>query len=184
MHSVEGGSVCESPNCKQPTTEQVQRAQQFTATFQKKRKLPYFFSTFPSSLFIRSPIPTNQMSLQWTVTCFSFRGKMHPRHSRLSSPPLTPLSTCISSQWGGSQGGNYSVIQKWSGEKMPSFFTDHQHHWERGTQSGHLVLVVRIWNSFNFLSRAGGDWGRFIHGGQRRHNCLVMSFLIVMQKKT
>lgn len=50
--------VCESPNCKQPTTEQVQRA-----TIHRK-KGTFFSPTFPSSLFFHSLVPTNQMVLQ------------------------------------------------------------------------------------------------------------------------
>lgn len=67
--------------------------QQFTAKYQKD----------PSSLFFRSPVPTNQMALQWTVTCFSFGGKCTPGIPVSPSTPTTSNSTLymhfISVRW-------------------------------------------------------------------------------------
>lgn len=93
---------------------------------------------------------------------FIWGEKMHPRHSSLYFLPPTnsTLSTCISSQRGGSQGGNYSVIQKWRGKKNPPFHRPSAAL--RLTQSARLLLAVRIWSTF---SGTGGKKKIFYYGG-------------------
>lgn len=146
--------------------------QQFTAKYQKEERFLFFFvQPFlpPFSSALRFPLtkwPYNEQS-----PAFHLGGKMHPRHSSLSfrpTPPpplpsLTPLSTCISSQRGGSQGGNYSVIQKWRGKKNPFFFTDHQQHWESSTEWSSCLGCQDL--EVNFLSSAGDDRGWFFFRG-------------------
>lgn len=83
-----------------------------------QRKTRGFFSlTVPS--FLPSPLlftshQTNALTMNSHLLLI-FGGKMHPRHSSVYPPPHRLHSQRIFHLWGGSQEGNYSVIQKWKG---------------------------------------------------------------------
>lgn len=115
--------------------------QQFTAKYQKD----------PSSLFFRSPVPTNQMALQWTVTCFSFRGKCTPG---ISVSPFTPTTSNPNSLHAfhlSEVDPREEITQSSTSEggKNITHFSQAISSTERVTHSGHLVSVVRIWSWFD-----------------------------------
>lgn len=130
--------------------------QQFTAKYQKEESPPP-----PQSLSFRSPVPTNQIVLQWTVTCFSFGGQKNAPQAFQSSLSFLPFtssdSSGISSQRGGSHGGNYSVIHKKRGGKK--FLLSSHSIGIRVTHSSHLSQAVTIWYLFNFLSSRDTNGG-------------------------
>lgn len=62
-----------------------------------------------TSSFLQLSMSQNSVH-RWKVTCFSFRGKTHPKQ-----PPVSSFTLHAFHLWGGTQERNYSVIHKWNG---------------------------------------------------------------------
>lgn len=139
--------------------------QQITAKYQKDA----------SSLFFRSPVPTNQMALQWTVTCFSFGGKCTPGIPISPSTPTTSNSTLymhfISVRWIPGR----KLLSHPQVKRVKTFLIFLRPSAAlRVSHSGHLVLVVRICSFF--------DGGGLFLWEQRKWSALPPTLNTICQK--